>query len=619
MNENKCCQFDCHEYTWSEHGISGTPLGWGIRASSRADDRDLLHRIEKLAASACVDSQGRVPVEELMYETSLGFIKMVSEPACSGKDHRKNIRVRLYHAVQKDAGPELYLAPHDQWPAASGSSLPEITVSPIRSGREEILEKYHLLGPGAASFLSLVFSCVGQKKSGCIGVCDWEENRYAENSAELMLAVHLLLPKKARKYAGYLSFSREARENVPFYFRPVKQGKGHGEADYCLPADSSAEARRCFRPEEREYDSPWQYMCASLAGILSRHEEETYDRFLDLLDESMTKDRLESGVDFMLTMPWIFYEYYRREGGRRLPRRLLIHAVPQLCYWKAGGLLDESILHFVMDEVRSLRLSEAELRRYLQDLAGGMTSRTKEDILPEITRVMALIEAVDPGGYEQEMDRLETEYRSVFRSLTDMTGEGTAQPAAGRDSRTAMSGGLTVERTGGPKNLMETEPESDGRHAPEKAAADEQSVVKAAAGKKSLEAETRSLAREEADQETESYLSFLVNSMPQGFLTACMMFLSIYSIKIGHWKIALGMAGVWTLVMMNYQREILEYDLPYPAWMVLGLDLVEGLVVSLAAWLLPSQRIRLLFFLTIGLMTMLSQTIKILRIVRKDR
>ena len=48
-----------------------------------------------------------------------------------------------------------------------------------------------------------------------------------------------------------------------------------------------------------------------------------------------------------------------------------------------------------------------------------------------------------------------------------------------------------------------------------------------------------------------------------------MLFLSIYSVKIGHGKIALGMAGVWLIVMLNEQKVILEKRLPYPVWMVI--------------------------------------------------
>ena len=71
--------------------------------------------------------------------------------------------------------------------------------------------------------------------------------------------------------------------------------------------------------------------------------------------------------------------------------------------------------------------------------------------------------------------------------------------------------------------------------------------------------------------------------------------------------------------MLNEQKVILEKRLPYPAWMVIGLALVEGLIIAQTGWFLFGRKARLLFFLIIGIITLLSQLITILRIVRKDR
>ena len=38
-----------HEYTWSNHCISGNKLGWGIVASSIPEDRTYLRELEKVA------------------------------------------------------------------------------------------------------------------------------------------------------------------------------------------------------------------------------------------------------------------------------------------------------------------------------------------------------------------------------------------------------------------------------------------------------------------------------------------------------------------------------------------------------------------------------------------
>lgn len=680
MREAQTYQFDCHEYTWSDQGIGGSPVGWGIKASSRTGDRDLLNRLEKLAASACVDSRGRVPVEELMYEGSLGFVKMVSEPARPGKDHRKNVRVRLYHCLDKECGPEVYLAPHSQWPHSLGKGLAPLEVKPLGFGREELLGRYQLQGRSLADFLDLVFSCIGQNKAGCFAVRGWEEDQYGIRGAELMLAVHLLLPRKARQYAGYLSFSRTGRDNVPFYFRPAGKTDEGLERAFFLPGSreggegrtAPAGAGRSFTSGEGDWDSPWRYMCFHLAELLDHHEDEAYDRFISLVDEKMTDDRMESSADFMAALPWIFYEYFCKEGGDRLPDEILIHAVPQLCYWKAGGLIDASLLQFVMGQVRGLRLSLVELRGYFKDLTGGMTSRTREDMLPEMTRVMDMIKALDPGAGQQELKELQKGHKEIYRALTDPAGEEQSSASVEDHPWIDRLGSLALERPGRPdlaaserKDQSQTGPagrplDEDRRGREDLGSGKEKSFEKtgvsemderkeeagagrtmAETGKEeqmtgrtdpeerpamekagkgaSLVAVTRSLSKEETDQEAEHYLTFLLGSLPQGFLTACMMFLSLYSIKIGHWKIALGMAGVWTILMANYQRELLEKNQTFPVWMVLGLNLVEGFVVSQAAWLLPSQKIRLFFFLFMGIMTLLSQLITIFRIVRKDR
>ena len=686
MRERQSCRFECHEYTWSEQGVSGFPVGWRIKASSREDDRDLISRIEKAAACASVDNQGGIAVEELMYERSLGFIKMVSEPAQPGKDHRKNIRVRLYHSEDRQAEPQNYLAPHGQWPTGDGTSLSGITIDPIRMSRSEILEKYHLQGTSLVSFIDLVFSCIGRKGAVCFGVTDWAERQFARCAAEVMLAVHLLLPQNARKYAGYLSFSRESRENVPFYFRPIQRRERENTETFLLPSSQDGSGKD-FTVEAVSLKDPWQYMCFHLSHLLSSRKQEDYDDFLSRLNEQMTEDREKDSSEFVLTIPWIFYRYFRERGGAAMADWLLIRSVPQLCYWKAGGLMDDTLLDFVMKEVRDLNLSETDLRIYLKDLIRGMTSRTRQDMVPEIARVFEQMERMDPGACRKEWDLLQEEYKDIAEELAVMKARKTARPLLQENPWFDMLGNLPMESTltGADRFLSENPGErkqiwkpaeitegrqgrepaevTGGRQGKEPAESAEGRQGKEPAeiteGRKgrepaesaammrideklgpdneqdpglitednkngygigeseiSLPAETRSLSQEEG---LEDYISFLVNSMPQGFLTGCMLFLSIYSIKIGHGKIALGMAGIWMIVMLNDQRVNLEKKLSYPLWMILGLYLVEGLLISTTTWLLPSKKIRLLFFLIVGIITLLSQLIIILRIVRKDR
>ena len=607
MKERQSCRFECHEYTWSEQGVAGYPVGWRIKASSRENDRVLLSRIEKAAACASVDSQGRVAVEELLYESSIGFIKMVAEPAVPGKDHRKNIRVRLYHSENRYAEPQNYLAPHDQWPQGGGTSLSGITIDPISLSRSEILEKYHLQGTSLASFIDRAFSCIGRKRGICFGSTDWEEGQFAAQAAQVMLAVHLLLPQKARKYAGYLSFSRESRENVPFYFQPVQRMTRENREIFLLPA-SQAGMKEDSAEGIISFESPWQYMCFHLSRLLDSRKTEDYDEFLSRLNEQMTEEREEASSDFVRTIPWIFYFYFRDKGGAAMENRILIRAVPQLCYWKAGGLIDKAILDFVMKEIRDLDLSEKDLQFYLQELAAGMTSRTRQDMIPEMARVLEQMEKINPETCAKERDRLKEEYKDIARELGMMKAGKTVRPRPYEKPWFNMLGSLPMDRAQTQKDRSSGGKPGESLSSWEEEEAELKETV--------LPAEIRRLSQEEG---LEDYRSFLVNSMPRGFLTGCMLFLSIYSIKIGHGKIALGMAGVWMIVMLNDQRVILEKKLPYPLWMILGLSLVEGLLISTTAWLLPARKVRLLFFLFVGMITLLSQMITILRIVRKDK
>lgn len=41
-----------HEYTWSNHCISGNKLGWGIVASSIPEDQDIFKRIRESSAGS---------------------------------------------------------------------------------------------------------------------------------------------------------------------------------------------------------------------------------------------------------------------------------------------------------------------------------------------------------------------------------------------------------------------------------------------------------------------------------------------------------------------------------------------------------------------------------------
>lgn len=100
-----------HEYMWSNHCISGNKLGWGITASSMPEDRAYLRELEKLAQAAVIDKTGKTEVDELVYSSVCGFVKMSSVPCESGEDKRQNKRVRIYQPKAPESNPVAYLAP----------------------------------------------------------------------------------------------------------------------------------------------------------------------------------------------------------------------------------------------------------------------------------------------------------------------------------------------------------------------------------------------------------------------------------------------------------------------------------------------------------------------------
>ena len=104
-----------HEYMWSNHCISGNKLGWGITASSMPEDRAYLRELEKLAQAAVIDKTGKTEVDELVYSSVCGFVKMSSVPCESGEDKRQNKRVRIYQPKAPESNPVAYLAPGGEW------------------------------------------------------------------------------------------------------------------------------------------------------------------------------------------------------------------------------------------------------------------------------------------------------------------------------------------------------------------------------------------------------------------------------------------------------------------------------------------------------------------------
>ena len=131
------------------------------------------------------------------------------------------------------------------------------------------------------------------------------------------------------------------------------------------------------------------------------------------------------------------------------------------------------------------------------------------------------------------------------------------------------------------------------------------------------EVETAEEIDADAEEKEGPAIPFLLLGFPQGFLTGCILYMTHYSLMIGHWKIAVGMAGMWILLMLNYEGMILQRQGHYPLWKVIGLCLVEGWIIEAAGWFFRSQKVRLYYFIVLGIITVIIQVVNLLRISRE--
>lgn len=136
---------------------------------------------------------------------------------------------------------------------------------------------------------------------------------------------------------------------------------------------------------------------------------------------------------------------------------------------------------------------------------------------------------------------------------------------------------------------------------------------------KELEVETAEDIDADIEEKEGPAIPFLLMGFPQGFLTGCILYMTHYSLMIGHWKIAVGMAGMWIILMLNYEGMILQRQGHYPLWKVIGLCLVEGWIIEAAGWFFRSQKVRLYYFIVLGIITVVIQVVNLLRISRERR
>ena len=215
-------QFLQHEYTWSDHCITGNKLGWGITASSVPASRGILREVEKLAADTEPDRKEGIPVEELIYSPVTGFTRMCTLPLEQGEDRRNNKLVKILQTEDPgEMDPSLYLAgigsAFTPGPERKGQ-LPNKILTSIMEDPDHILKEMGL-DDILPVFLRAVFWTLLEYPGSLNFVApDWDRKDFAAKAGMLMYTIHRMLPESLRPKAGYRSYAWKENKGTAFYF-----------------------------------------------------------------------------------------------------------------------------------------------------------------------------------------------------------------------------------------------------------------------------------------------------------------------------------------------------------------------------------------------------------------
>lgn len=695
-----------HEYTWSNHCISGNKLGWGITASSMPEDRAYLRELEKLAQAAVVDKTGGIEVEELVYSSVCGFVKMSSIPCESGEDKRQNKRVRMYQPKAPESNPSAYLAPGQEWPEGESTGfLPPLQMEETEFHIRDILKEMNL-EERLPEFMQVVFWCLSGHSEGLnIVVPEWQEEEFADRTRKLMYVIHSFLPQNLRERAGYVSFTREAIPSVSFYFSK----KACGTRQFLLFGEND------WQNDWNEMDA---YFYTEFANACLK-KNEVYKLFEKEAAKYLKNVRSTGNV--LKKLEWIFYDISRKQDGKALSREYLIENIPELLYWvcKDRGL--EYVAEDILKEVHDSDFSHVERQQYTESLLRGITGRSRERVIIELDRILSEVFEEDKAefaalltvirdknkdvyttllcgnpsvsgesDYRQSMFRLNSrDMESLCKYVQDFNEQ--SMPGEQKDDILRTGIGLLNEKIFDrnryelfdkiaihlnrkeqwimiledfvkqlrehshlfDKKQMDTacyieqmlceyrpemprvmrEERSHRMHKVKKSSKsgdngeEDCDMGHRYKGKKKDELEPEIAQIEEtaleamdSDGEKEGpMIPFLLMEFPQGFFTGCIIYMIHYSLMIGHWKIALGMAGMWILLMLNHQAVIIQQKEHYPLWKVLGLCLVEGWIIETAGWFFRSQKIRLYYFIVLGAITVIIQLMNLFRMSKERK
>ena len=391
-----------HEYTWSNHCISGNKLGWGITASSMPEDRAYLRELEKLAQAAVVDKTGAVEVEELVYSSVCGFVKMSSIPCESGEDKRQNKRVRMYQPKAPESNPAAYLAPGQEW--SEGESvgfLPPLSLEETEFHIQDILQEMNL-EERLPEFMQVVFWCLSGHSEGLnIVAPNWKEEEFAEKSKKLMYVIHSFLPQSIRERAGYVSFTREAIPSVSFYFSQEICG-----------------ARYFLLDGENDWQSNWNemdtYFYTEFAAAC-KEKNALYKTFEKEAEKYLKSIRSTGNV--LKKIEWIFYDVSRKQGGSSLSRQYLIENIPELFYWVGKDKALEFVAEDILKEVQESDFSQIERQRYVDSLLRGITGRSKERVMAELDRILSQVFEKDSVEFATLLSFIREKNRDIYTCL----------------------------------------------------------------------------------------------------------------------------------------------------------------------------------------------------------
>lgn len=660
-----------HEYTWSNHCITGNKLGWGITASSLPKNKAVLREMEKLASSLEPDRGGNMPVEELVYSPSCGFVKMIGVPCDAGEDNRNNKKVYLYQSADKKDSPDIYLAPKEIWNQKTDGTLESVEVEPMEVSPEKILIKMNLYDR-LPDFLRVVFLCLFEKKQSLnIVAPSWKKTEFADNVRELMYVIHKLIPVPMRKKAGYVSYTDQPLHRTSFYFSSSVCGEHYLNLD-------------TFQKDSVEHSENGleEYFFYHLAELYVK-KDSLYDHFMDVASDYLSTDSGNSNE--LGKLEWIFYGMCQNEHKEVLDKKILMARIPELLYWSSKDDILKKTVCDVRDAFRSANWDKEEKEEYIHILLEGFTKRAQDTICAELKWILQSLYSEEPAAGMEQLNYIKEKNKLVYGILLseDYDQKGTFSSEIFENAmetfanlsqyvkdfeKSGMSSELKDQVIMGGirllnENLFEIEnyaifdqiirsmkreeqwadilKDFVGQLEQQAGELSDQQLETACyveqllAGYKLeevkgvLKKERQSRSKEDLPEEIEqdaamlvpveeeeeegSFLEFLLGLFPQGFLTGCSLYLSSYSLMIGHWKIALGMAGIWIILMLNYYSMMLFKEKRYPFWKNLGGCVIMGYLIETIASMILSQKLRLYYFIVLGVVTVLVQGAGIIR------